>query len=85
MPQIHTTLSELKGVLSHKHAAVHAGLGEFGLSKISYALTAPGEDEDAALGAADYVYIMHEGMIKVEGNPEEIKSSSDIREAYLGI
>lgn len=30
-------------------------------------------------------FIMHEGMIKTEGNPEEIKSSSDIREAYLGI
>lgn len=43
------------------------------------------QNADAALGAADYVYIMHEGMIKAEGNPEEIKSSSDIREAYLGI
>jgi len=55
------------------------------LSKIGYALTALREDADAALGAADYVYIMHEGMIKAEGSPEEIKSSSDIREAYLGI
>jgi epoxyqueuosine reductase QueG len=27
-------LSELKGVLSHKHAAVQAGLGEFGLSNL---------------------------------------------------
>jgi len=55
------------------------------LSKIGYALTALTEDEDAALDAADYVHIMHEGMIKAEGSPEEIKSSSDIREAYLGI
>jgi len=55
------------------------------LSKISYALTALRKDADAALGAADYVYIMHEGMIKAEGNPEDIKRSPDIREAYLGI
>ena len=39
----------------------------------------------ASLDAADYVYIMHEGMIKAEGEPEEIRGSSEIREAYLGI
>jgi branched-chain amino acid transport system ATP-binding protein len=39
----------------------------------------------ASLEAADYVYIMHEGRIKAEGKPEEIKASADIREAYLGI
>jgi len=55
------------------------------LGKIGYALTALREDEDVAPGTADYVYIMHEGMIKAEGNPEDIKGSPDIREAYLGI
>jgi branched-chain amino acid transport system ATP-binding protein len=39
----------------------------------------------ASLDAADYVYIMHEGRIKAEGKPAEIKGSSEIREAYLGI
>ena len=39
----------------------------------------------SSLNAADYVYVMHEGIIKAEGVPEEIKKSSDIREAYLGI
>jgi len=39
----------------------------------------------ASLNAADYVYVMHEGIIKAEGVPEEIKKSSDIREAYLGV
>lgn len=39
----------------------------------------------ASLEAADYVYIMHEGRIKAEGKPEQIKESADIREAYLGI
>ena len=39
----------------------------------------------AALNAASYVYILHEGRIKAEGNPEDIKGSPDIREAYLGI
>jgi branched-chain amino acid transport system ATP-binding protein len=43
------------------------------------------QNADASLGSADYVYIMHEGMIKAEGTPEEIKGSSEIREAYLGI
>jgi ABC-type branched-subunit amino acid transport system ATPase component len=55
------------------------------LSKIGYALTVLREDEDADLGAANYVYTMHKGMIKTEENSEEIKNSSDIREAYLGI
>ena len=39
----------------------------------------------ASLDTADYVYIMHEGVIKAEGSPEEIKKSDKIREAYLGI
>ncbi len=43
------------------------------------------QNADAFLNAADYVYVMHEGIIKAEGVPEEIKKSSDIREAYLGI
>jgi branched-chain amino acid transport system ATP-binding protein len=43
------------------------------------------QNADASLNAADYVYIMHEGTIKAEGTPEEIKGSPDIREAFLGI
>ena len=43
------------------------------------------EQNAAALNAADYVYIMHEGVIKAEGNPDEIKNSDEVREAYLGI
>ena len=43
------------------------------------------QNADASLNAADYVYIMHEGTIKAEGSPEEIKGSQDIREAFLGI
>ncbi len=39
----------------------------------------------ASLDAADYVYIMHEGRIKAEGTPRDIKGSAEIREAYLGI
>ncbi|GAB4363334.1 MAG: ABC transporter ATP-binding protein [Deltaproteobacteria bacterium] len=38
-----------------------------------------------SLGKADYVYVMHEGVIKAEGTPEQIKASDEIREAYLGI
>lgn len=43
------------------------------------------ENVEASLNAADYVYVMHEGQIKAEGTADEIKGSSDIREAYLGI
>ncbi len=43
------------------------------------------QNVEASLKAADYVYIMHEGRIKAEGEPEEIGESRDIREAYLGI
>ncbi len=43
------------------------------------------QNADASINAADYVYIMHEGMIKAEGTPDEIKGSKDIREAYLGM
>ncbi|MCJ7499351.1 ABC transporter ATP-binding protein [bacterium] len=39
----------------------------------------------ASLGAADYVYVMHEGSIKAEGTPDEIKGSDEIKEAYLGM
>lgn len=39
----------------------------------------------ASLNAASYVYILHEGQIKAEGSSEEIRGSSEIREAYLGI
>jgi branched-chain amino acid transport system ATP-binding protein len=43
------------------------------------------QNVEASLNAADYVYIMHGGQIKAEGNADEIKGSGDIREAYLGI
>jgi branched-chain amino acid transport system ATP-binding protein len=43
------------------------------------------QNVEASLNAADYVYVMHEGMIKAEGTPEEIKASDDIKEAYLGM
>lgn len=43
------------------------------------------QNADASLNAADYVYIMHEGVIKAQGTPAEIKESADIREAFLGI
>jgi branched-chain amino acid transport system ATP-binding protein len=43
------------------------------------------QNADASLGTSDYVYIMHEGVIKADGKPEEIKGSPEVREAYLGI
>ncbi|NIS75006.1 MAG: ATP-binding cassette domain-containing protein [Deltaproteobacteria bacterium] len=43
------------------------------------------QNADVTLKTTDYVYIMHEGTIKAEGLPEEIKKSKEVREAYLGI
>jgi branched-chain amino acid transport system ATP-binding protein len=43
------------------------------------------QNAEASLNAANYVYIMLEGQIKAEGTTEDIRGSSDIREAYLGI
>lgn len=43
------------------------------------------QNAEASINTADYIYVMHEGRIKAEGRPGEIKGSPDIREAYLGI
>lgn len=43
------------------------------------------QNASISLDAADYVYVMHEGVIKAEGTPEAIKASHEVREAYLGI
>ena len=43
------------------------------------------QNVEISLEVADYVYIMHEGLIKAEGKAEEVKASHDIREAYLGV
>lgn len=43
------------------------------------------QNADVTLKTTDYVYIMHEGTIKAEGLPEEIKKSKEVREAYLGL
>ncbi|MBW1796925.1 MAG: ABC transporter ATP-binding protein [Deltaproteobacteria bacterium] len=43
------------------------------------------QNVEASLNAASYAYILHEGRIKAQGNPEDIKGSADIREAYLGM
>lgn len=43
------------------------------------------QNASASLEAADYVYVMHEGVIMAEGTPDEIKASHEIKEAYLGM
>ena len=43
------------------------------------------QNAEASLETADHVYVMHEGLIKAHGTPAEIKSSHEVREAYLGI
>jgi len=43
------------------------------------------QNVEASLSLSDYIYILHEGRVKAEGSPQQIKGSPDIREAYLGI
>ena len=38
----------------------------------------------AMLNIADWIYLMNEGNIEVEGTPEEIKKSNKAKEIYLG-
>ncbi len=38
-----------------------------------------------AMEVADYVYIMENGRIVLEGDPSELKNNADVREFYLGL
>jgi branched-chain amino acid transport system ATP-binding protein len=41
-------------------------------------------DMDVALGVADWVTMMHEGGVLVEGTPAEIRANQTVHELYLG-
>jgi branched-chain amino acid transport system ATP-binding protein len=43
------------------------------------------QNAETSLETSDYVYIMHEGLIKAEGLPKDIRESEEVKEAYLGI
>ena len=38
-----------------------------------------------SLAITDYVYVLSEGRIKMEGRGEELAESDEIRKAYLGV
>lgn len=42
------------------------------------------QNVNIAMRVADYVYVMETGRITMEGRPEEVMQSEDIRKAYLG-
>ena len=41
-------------------------------------------DMDVALGVADWVTMMHNGSVLVEGTPDEIRANETVHELYLG-
>jgi len=41
-------------------------------------------DMDVALGVAEWVTMMHNGTVLVEGTPDEIRSNETVHELYLG-
>ncbi len=43
------------------------------------------QNAETSLETSDYVYIMHEGLIKAEGTPDDIRNSKEVKEAYLGM
>ena len=43
------------------------------------------QNANIALGIADYVYIMENGRVVLDGTPEELKNNADVREFYLGL
>ncbi|MGB9628591.1 MAG: ABC transporter ATP-binding protein [Thermodesulfobacteriota bacterium] len=54
-------------------------------SEIGLTILLVEQNVEASLNVSDYIYILHEGMVKAEGSPNEIKTSNEIREAFLGI
>jgi branched-chain amino acid transport system ATP-binding protein len=54
-------------------------------SEMGLALLLVEQNMELTLEMAQYVYVMHEGTIKIQGRPDEVKDSQEIREAYLGI
>ena len=42
------------------------------------------QNVEHALELCDYAYVLHEGRVKIEGTPADIKTS-ELREAYLGV
>lgn len=43
------------------------------------------QNVDAALGVADYVYVLAQGQIQATGTPEELRDERDFFERFLGI
>ena len=41
-------------------------------------------DMDVALGVAEWVTMMHNGTVLVEGTPDEIRANETVHELYLG-
>jgi branched-chain amino acid transport system ATP-binding protein len=54
-------------------------------SKMGLTILLVEQNVEASINCSDYIYIIHEGSIKAEGDSEKIKGSQDIREVYLGI
>jgi branched-chain amino acid transport system ATP-binding protein len=43
------------------------------------------QNANLTLTVADYAYIMENGRIVLEGNPNDLKENADVREFYLGL
>ena len=36
-------------------------------------------------GVSDFITVMHQGKVLVEGTPEQIRGNEEVREVYLGV
>jgi branched-chain amino acid transport system ATP-binding protein len=41
-------------------------------------------DMDVVFGTADRILVMHQGMVLVDGTPDEVRDHPDVRKVYLG-
>jgi branched-chain amino acid transport system ATP-binding protein len=42
-------------------------------------------DVPMVFGVSDYITVMHQGKVLVEGTPEQIRGNEEVREVYLGV
>jgi len=41
-------------------------------------------DMDVVFGTAEKITVMHQGIVLIEGNPDDVRANADVRRVYLG-
>ena len=70
------------GPLARPSACAHGAAAARSTASITLLLIE--HDMDVALTVAEYVTMMHDGRVIVEGTPEEIRANQLVHDLYLG-